>query len=116
MQKILFDTDVILDFSFDIFRQAAPHGKVLEKLTQLLKIHLLPVDEEVVLQALNPGFRYFEDALQTAAAIIAKSITVIITRKGKDYGKTELGDMTPDNCLKQLVNFNTLNKNGKQSF
>jgi predicted nucleic acid-binding protein len=138
VHKILFDTDVILDFFFDrspyaepvsrllsfceserisgfitpvicsnvyyILRRTAPHGKVLEKITQLLKIiHILPMDEEVVLQALHSGFRDFEDALQHAAAVTAKNIHVIITRNVKDFRKSDLAVMTPEDYLKQLL-------------
>jgi len=140
VQKILFDTDVILDFFFDrkpysdhiskllslcesnrisgfitsvicsniyyILRQTAPHGKTIEKLKQLLMIlSVLPMDGEMVLQALNSGFRDFEDALQNAAAIRAKHINLIITRNVKDYRKSELGIMTPEDYLKQLIHY-----------
>ena len=136
MQKLLIDTDVILDFFFDrkpysdfasqlfslceskrvmglitpvicsnvyyILRQTAPHDKVIEKLKQLLMIlNVLPMDGEVVLQALNSGFWDFEDALQNAAAIRAKHINAILTRNVKDYKKSELSIMTPEDYLKQ---------------
>ena len=139
MQKLLIDTDVILDFFFDrkpysdcasqvlslcetekimgfispviclnvyyILRQTAPHDKVIEKLKQLLMIlHVLAMDKDVVLQALHSGFTDFEDALQNAAAIRAKNINAILTRNVKDYKKSELGIMTPDDYLKQLSN------------
>jgi predicted nucleic acid-binding protein len=135
VQRILFDTDVILDFFFDrtptsghisrllslcesdriigyitpvicsnvyyILRQTAAHDKVLEKLTQLLKIlNILPMEKEVVLQALNSGFRDFEDALQNSAAIMAKNINVIITKNVKDFRKSELAVMTPVDYVK----------------
>lgn len=138
MQKLLIDTDVILDFFFDrkpysdhasqllslceserimgyitpvicsnvyyILRQTAPHDKVIEKLKQLLMIlNVLAMDKDVVLQALNSGFTDFEDALQNAAAIRAKHINAILTRNVKDYSKSELGIMTPEDYLKQLI-------------
>jgi predicted nucleic acid-binding protein len=139
VQKLLIDTDVILDFFFDrkpysdsasqvlslcetekimgfitpvicsnvyyILRQTAAHDKVIEKLKQLLMIlNVLAMDKDVVLQALNSGFRDFEDALQYAAAIRTKHINAILTRNVKDYKKSELGVMTPDDYLKQLSN------------
>ena len=138
VQKLLIDTDVILDFFFDrkpysnhvaqllslcvskkvigvvtpviysnvyyILRQTAPHDKVIEKLKQLLMIlNVLPMDGEVVLQALNSGFWDFEDALQNAAAIRTKHINAILTRNVKDYKKSELSIMTPEDYLKQLI-------------
>jgi predicted nucleic acid-binding protein len=138
MQKLLIDTDVILDFFFDrkpysdhasqllslceserimgyitpvicsnvyyILRQTAPHAKVIEKLNQLLMIlDVLTMDREVVLEALNSGFKDFEDALQNASAIRVKHINAILTRNVKDYKKSELGIMTPEVYLKQLI-------------
>jgi predicted nucleic acid-binding protein len=138
MQKLLIDTDVILDFFFDrkpysdhasqllslcesekimgyitpviysnvyyILRQTAPHAKVIEKLYQLLMIlDVLTMDREVVLEALNSGFKDFEDALQNASAIRVKHISAILTRNVKDYKKSELGIMTPEVYFKQLI-------------
>ncbi len=67
-------------------------------------LNVLAMDKDVVLQALNSGFRDFEDALQYAAAIRTKHINAILTRNVKDYKKSELGVMTPDDYLKQLSN------------
>ena len=138
MDKILIDTDVILDFFFDrkpysnyaaqllslceskkvmgfvspvicsnvyyILRQTAPHDKVIAKLKQLLMIlNVLLMDGEVVFQALNSSFRDFEHALQNAAAKRAKHINAILTRNVKDFKKSELGIMTPEDYLKQLI-------------
>jgi len=138
VQKLLIDTDVILDFFFDrkpysdyasqllslcesekiigfvtpvicsniyyILKQTAPHEKVIEKLKQLLMIlNVLAMDKEVVFQALNSGFRDFEDALQNAAAIRVKHINAILTRNVKDYRKSELGVMTPEDYLNQPI-------------
>jgi predicted nucleic acid-binding protein len=136
VQKLLIDTDVILDFLFDrkpysdhasqllslcesekimgfvtpvicsnvyyILRQTAPHDKVIEKLKQLLMIlNVLAMDGEVVHEALNSGFKDFEDALQNAAAIRVKHINTILTRNIKDYKKSKLGIMTPEDFMKQ---------------
>jgi predicted nucleic acid-binding protein len=138
MQKILLDTDVILDLFYDrkpfsdhaarlfslceskkviglitpvtcsnlyyVLKQTARHGKVVEKLNQLLMvINVLSMDGEVVLKALNSDFKDFEDALQNFSAVKAKNIDVIITRNVKDYRNSELGIMTPENYLKQLI-------------
>jgi predicted nucleic acid-binding protein len=81
-------TPVICSNVYYVLRQTAPHDKVIEKLKQLLMIlNVLPMDGEVVLQALNSGFRDFEDALQNAAAVRAKHINTILTWNVKDYKK-----------------------------
>ncbi len=134
MDKILIDTDVILDFFYDrqpfsefsatilswsekekiegfitpvicsnvyyLLRQTAKHGKVVEKLAQLLTIvDVIQMDRLVVKSALTSGFHDFEDALQHFAAIQQGDINVILTRNIKDFKKSNIGVMTPENYI-----------------
>lgn len=137
MDKILIDSDVILDFFFDrlpfsefatqvifmcesnkiigfltpviysnvyyLLRQTARHEKVIEKLKQLLEItEVLQMDKEVVKNALNSGFKDFEDSLQNYAAIQHGNIDVILTRNLKDYKKSKIAVFTPETYLKSI--------------
>lgn len=138
MDKVLIDTDVILDFFFDrkpfseyssqviglcesdkikgfvtpviysnvyyLLRRTARHDKVIEKLKQLLMItDVLLMDKEVVLNALNSGFKDFEDSLQNFAAMKNGEIDVILTRNLKDYSKSEIGVLTPESYIKSII-------------
>jgi predicted nucleic acid-binding protein len=138
MNKVLIDTDVILDFFFDrkpfseystqviglcetkkikgfvtpviysnvyyLLRQTAKHEKVIEKLKQLLTItDVLTMDREVVSNALNSGFKDFEDSLQNFAAIKNGEIDVILTRNLKDFNKSEIGILTPESYIKSII-------------
>ncbi len=138
MDKVLIDTDVILDFFFDrqpfseysaqviglcetsqiigfvtpviysnvyyILRQTAPHNKVIEHLKQLLMItEVLLMDKEVVSNALNSGFKDFEDSLQNFSAMKNGQIDVILTRNLKDYSKSEIGVLTPESYIKSII-------------
>ncbi len=138
MDKVLIDSDVILDFFFDrkpfsdqasqifslcekrkikgfitpvicsntyyLLRQIARHEKVIEKLRQLMTImDIISMDRETVMQALNSDFKDFEDALQNFAANRAGFIDVILTRNVKDYAKSEIGILTPENYIKTLT-------------
>jgi predicted nucleic acid-binding protein len=97
-----FITPVICSNVYYILRLTAQHAKVIEKLKQLLgMVHVLQMDKDVVMNALNSDFSDFEDALQNFAAIRAGQIDVIITRNIKDYKKSKLGVLTPENYLKQ---------------
>jgi len=135
VDKVLIDSDVILDLFFDrkpfaeysslilslcesrkikgfltpliysnvyyLLRQTAKHDKVIEKLRQLLKItDVLQMDREVVENALNSGFKDFEDSLQNYSAINNGNIDLILTRNLKDYKTSELGVFTPETYLK----------------
>ena len=135
MDKVLIDTDVILDFFFNrmpfseyssrviglcetdnikgyvtsviysnvyyLLRQTARHEKVIEKLKQLLLItDVLLMDKVVVSNALNSGFKDFEDGLKNFTAIKNGKIDVILTRNLKDYSKSEIAVMTPESYIK----------------
>lgn len=145
MNRVLIDTDVILDFFFDrkpfsdnaakvlalceskvitgyitsviisnvyyLLRQTAKHGKVVDKLNQLLSItEVLTTDKEIIKQSLNSPFTDFEDALQNFSAEMNGNIDVIVTRNLKDYKKSALGVMTPEHYLKVLIDSHLQNK------
>ena len=99
-----FVTPVICSNSYYLLRQTAQHNKVIEKLRQLITfMDILVMDKDVVLQALSSGFKDFEDALQNFAAIKSGNIDVIVTRNTKDYIKSKIGVMTPENYLKSIA-------------
>ena len=135
MEKVLLDSDVILDFFFDrkpfsdhasqiltlceaktikgyitpvicsntyyLLRQIARHEKVIEKLQKLMTLlDVVSMDRDTVMQALNSGFKDFEDALQYFAAHRSGFIDVILTRNLKDYTKSEIGVLTPEAFIK----------------
>ena len=94
-------TPVICSNTYYLLRQTASHNRVIEKLQQLLGLmHVLAMDGNTVLDALRSGFKDFEDALQSAAAVRSGCIDVIITRNVKDYTRSETGVLSPDSFLK----------------
>lgn len=96
-----FLTPVILSNVYYLLRQTAKHKKVIEKLKMLVSItEILIVDRDSILQALNSEFKDFEDALQNYSAELNKEIDIIITRNIKDYKRSALAVLTPDNYLK----------------
>jgi predicted nucleic acid-binding protein len=138
MDKVLIDTDVILDFFFDrqpyaeysaqviglcetnkirgfvtpvifsnvyyLLRRTARHDKVINNLKQLLGItDVLAMDKEVVTNALNSGFKDFEDSLQNFAAMKHGAIDVILTRNLKDFSKSDIGVLTPELYIKSII-------------
>ena len=135
MDRVLIDSDVILDSFFDrkpfaeysslilslcesreikgfltpltysnvyyLLRQTAKHDRVIEKLKQLLKItDVLQMDRSVVENALNSGFKDFEDSLQNSSAGNSGNINLILTRNLKDYKNSELGVFSPETYIK----------------
>ncbi len=53
------------------------------------------VDREILIAALNSGFRDFEDAVQNAA-VVKDRIDVIVTRNKADYQTSPLTVLTPE--------------------
>ena len=99
-----FITPVICSNIYYILRRSASHNRVIEKLSQLLRIvNVLEMDRDIVLQALNSEFRDFEDALQYFAALRSNQIDVILTRNVKDYRKSTIAVMTTASFLLQRI-------------
>ena len=102
-----FVTPVTCSNVYYLLRQTARHEKVIEKLIQLFSItDILAMDRNIVLRALNSGFKDFEDALQHFSAVQDKNIEAIITRNIKDYKRSEIAELTPENFL-SARNFQT---------
>ncbi|HEY9220265.1 MAG TPA: PIN domain-containing protein [Lutibacter sp.] len=99
-----FVTPVIISNVYYLLSQKAKQEKVIEKLKILLSIlEVLVIDKNTIMVALNSEFKDFEDALQNYSAELNGEIDMIITRNTKDYKKSKLGIMNPENFLK-LVN------------
>ncbi|MEW6710046.1 MAG: PIN domain-containing protein [Candidatus Riflebacteria bacterium] len=100
-------TPVIISNLYFILRRVARHEKVVEKLQQLISIvEVLVIDKGVVKQALNSGFKDFEDALQNFSAEKNGAVDLIITRNIKDFKNSSLGVMTPESYLNLSAKIN----------
>lgn len=137
MEKVLIDTDVILDFFYDrkpfseesskilslcetgkikgfvtsimlsnlyyLLKKTAKHEKVIDHIKMLMSIvDVIATNKKSVLDALNSGFKDFEDALQNFSAQNNNEIHVIITRNTKDYKTSNLAIMNPETYLKTI--------------
>lgn len=92
-----------LSFSncYYILKQIGSRETVIGNLRKLARIsEIMSVNSQSVELALYYEFRDFEDALQYFSAYQKDKINVIITRNIKDYKKSELPVMTPENYLK----------------
>jgi predicted nucleic acid-binding protein len=92
-------TGLVFSNAYYVLRKLGTHKKVIEKLTQLLRIiEIIGLSKDMVMQALGSDFSDFEDALQHYAAL-AGDVKVIITRNTKDYRNSQLAVLTPDQYL-----------------
>jgi predicted nucleic acid-binding protein len=89
---------------FYVLRKLEPPKKVIAKLDSLSKLlTVLKVDDQNIRDAIETGFPDFEDSIQYFCALDCKKIEVIITRNTKDYKKSNLPVMIPDDFLKSFV-------------
>ena len=101
-----FVTPVIISNVYYLLSQKAKQEKVIEKLKILMSIlEVLVIDKNAIIVALNSEFKDFEDALQNYSAELNGEIDIIITRNTKDYKKSKLGIMNPENFLKLANEF-----------
>jgi hypothetical protein len=77
---------------------------VIAHLKQLLGFtKVLVMDKEVVANALNSGFKDFEDSLQNFATMKHGDIDVILTRNLKDFSKSNIAVLTPESYIKSII-------------
>jgi predicted nucleic acid-binding protein len=99
-----FITPVIISNLYYILKRAAPHDKVIEKLSQLIEIvDILPMNRKIVMKALQSAFKDFEDALQNFTAENHEEVKLIITRNIKDYKQSSIRVLTPSEYLHSAV-------------
>lgn len=86
-----------------VLRKHLSHQKLMVILAQLLKIlDVANLNKVIIQQAIESEFKDFEDALQNFSATNDSDIQAIITRNLKDYKKSSLPVMTPENYLAYL--------------
>lgn len=99
-----FETPVIISNVYYLLSQKGKKEKVLDKLKDLLLIiDILIIDKKSILVALNSEFKDFEDAMQNYAAELNGNIDLIITRNTKDYKKSQLAVLHPEEFLKSSI-------------
>lgn len=99
-----FVTPVIISNVYYLLRKISTHQRVITKLNQLLTFtDVIIIDKKVVLNAMNSKFKDFEDALQNYASEQSGEIELIITRNVKDYQKSDLSVLTPENYFRLMT-------------
>ena len=76
--------------------------KIKNKLRKFKVIsEICELDELIIEKGLNSDFSDFEDSLQYYSALRAEC-DIIITRNGKDFKKSKISIMTPDEFLNSI--------------
>lgn len=82
-----------------VLRKGHDHRHLLDLLKDLMDIvYVLPVNSDIIENAVRSEFTDFEDAVQYFTALSASS-DYIITRNVKDYSLSEIEVFSPDEFL-----------------
>jgi predicted nucleic acid-binding protein len=83
-----------------IIRKMKPHANLLQTLENLSTLAVLTsIDAEIIAAALKSGFKDFEDAVQHFSAVTEGGVTHFITRNPKDFEKSLLPILSPEEYL-----------------
>jgi len=97
-------TAVIISNVYYLLRKLSTHERVIKKLNQLMTLtEILIIDKPVILKAMNSKFKDFEDAMQNYACESHGKIELILTRNTKDYKRSEISVMTPEQFYKMKI-------------
>ena len=83
-----------------IIRKTCSHKQMLMTLKDLeALVETIDVTKQIVAKSLQSDFKDFEDAIQYYTALSNKKIAAIVTRNGKDFKKSDLAILTPEETL-----------------
>jgi len=89
-----------------ILRRNNSHQKIINSLSLLSRLcKVIPLDQNILDQAMKSDFSDFEDAVQYYSALQNKNCSTIISRNTKDFQSSIIKVMLPD----ELLNVNEFN-------
>ena len=96
----LFISSVSFNNIYYILRQSLSHNvtiKLLEELSEMTEI--VDVTKTIIKKSLKSEFKDFEDAIQYNCALTINKIDFIVTRDSKDFKKSSLPVMNPQEAI-----------------
>jgi predicted nucleic acid-binding protein len=87
-----------LSFSnlYYILHKATNHKKAMLLITTLNDlVNVVKVDQQIIDEAINSGFKDFEDAIQDSCAAKIKQLDALITRNLKDFKNSKVSTLSP---------------------
>jgi predicted nucleic acid-binding protein len=86
-----------------ILKQNSTHKETIKILTELSAMtEVIDLTMNILTNALKSEFKDFEDAIQYYSALTNTKIDKIVTRNTKDFKRSEIAVMTPDEVLSIL--------------
>ncbi|MEO8770673.1 MAG: PIN domain-containing protein [Ferruginibacter sp.] len=96
----IFISAVSYNNIYYILRQSLPHSETIKHLTELSEMtEIVEVTKTIIKKSLKSEFKDFEDAIQYNCALTIKKIDFIVTRDSKDFRKSSLPVMNPQEAI-----------------
>lgn len=87
-----------------ILRQSLTHQETLKLLDSLSAMtDIIDITKAIIKQSIKSDFKDFEDALQYHCALSLKKIDCIVTRNARDFRKSSLSILSPQEALDMIV-------------
>lgn len=94
----------VTDIYYIAYKQIKDRTLVLDLIKRLLMVvSVAAVSEQEIRNALETGWKDFEDAVQYSVALL-NEMEGLITRNPKDYEETDIKIWSPEQILRQYVN------------
>lgn len=96
----IFVSAVSYNNIYYILRQSLNHAKAISLLDELFEMtESVDVTKAIIKKSLKSAFKDFEDALQYNCALAVNKIDFIVTRDSKDFRKSSLPVMNPQEAI-----------------
>jgi predicted nucleic acid-binding protein len=99
-KALIYCSAISFNNIYYLLRQTYPHLpsiKLLEELSGMTEI--IAVDEKIIRLSLKSNFNDLEDAIQYFSAISVNNLNGIVTRNSKDFRKSTLPVLSPNEAL-----------------
>ena len=102
----IFISSVSYNNTYYILRQSLSHIETIKLLEELSEItEIVDVTKNIIKKSLKSDFKDFEDAIQSNCALTINKIDCIVTRDSKDFKKSSLPVMNPQEAI-GIINSN----------
>ena len=96
----IYISSVSFNNIYYILRQSLPHNETIWLLDELSEMTgIIDVTKAVIKKSLKSDFKDFEDAIQYNCALTINKIDFIVTRDSKDFKKSVLPVMNPQEAI-----------------
>jgi predicted nucleic acid-binding protein len=102
---IIYISAVSYNNIYYILRQSLTNNAAIKLLEELAEItEITDVTNAIIRQSLKTDFKDYEDAIQYYCALSIPKIDFIVTRNTKDFKKSTLPVLTPNEAISSLEN------------